>query len=288
MQTNEASVNKRFSFVELLAKELSAGHPEVPGFPDVVMRIRRALDDPNCTVGSITKIISSEPVLTAKLIRVANSAALRPASGQIKDARSAVARLGFKLVHSATVAFAAEQMRIVHRYESAKKRFDEIWRNSTHVGAIAYVLAKRCTKLNPDEALLAGLIHSIGKLYIISRAEEYADLFENEDELSSVLADWYVPTGQAILQGWDFPEDIVAAVAAQLDFDRENDGPPDLADVLVVALPLPAALANHDDLAAALERTRATDRLGLSSATCLDIFEEAREQIEDLRKALGD
>jgi HD-like signal output (HDOD) protein len=287
MQTNEASVNKRFGFVELLAKELSAGHPEVPGFPDIVMRVRRALDDPNCTVGSITKIIASEPVLAAKLIRVANSASLRPASGQIKDVRNAVARLGFKLVHSATVAFAAEQMRIVHRYESAKKRFDQIWRNSTHVGAIAYVLAKRCTKLNPDEALLAGLIHSIGTLYIISRAEEYPDLFDDEHELESVLADWYVPTGQAILQGWDFPEDIVTAVAAQLDFDHESAGGPDLADVLIVALPLPAALTSEDELAAALERTRAAARLGLTPEACLEIFDEAREQIDDLREALG-
>jgi HD-like signal output (HDOD) protein len=288
MQTSEAPASRRFSFVELLAKELSAGNPEVPGFPDVVMRIRRGLDDPNCNVNSVTKIIQNEPVLTAKLIRVANSAALKPASGQIKDVRNAVARLGFKLVHSATVAFAAEQMRIAHRYEAAKKQFTVIWQNSTYVAATAFILAKRCTSLNPDEALLAGLIHAIGKLYIISRAEEYPDLFENQAELDSVLTDWYVPTGQAILQGWDFPADIVTAVAAQLDADRENEGPADLGDVLFVALQLPASLSNDADLTATLERTGAALRFGLSPEDCFKKVQDAREQIDDLRKALGD
>lgn len=288
MQATEGANNRRFSFVELLAKELSAGNPEVPGFPDVVMRVRRALDDPNCNVNTVTQIISSEPVLTARLMRVANSAALRPATGQIKDPRSAVARLGFKLVHSATVAFAAEQMRIAHRYEAAKKRFGAIWRHSTHVAAVAFVVAKRCTRLNPDEALLSGLIHAIGKLYIVSRAEEYPELFENEAELEAVLAEWYVPTGQAILEGWDFPAEIVAAVAAQLDVERESHAGPDLGDVLVVALPLAAALSSGQDVRDVLERTRAAARLRTTPEACLASVESAREEIDDLRRALGD
>lgn len=288
MQTGQSpDSSPRFSFVELLARELNKGKPEVPGFPDVVMRVRKALDDPNANVNSITQIVSAEPILTARILRIANSAALRPAAGQIKDPRNAVARMGFTLVQSATVAFAAEQMRIANRYQAAKQIFQGVWDRSIHVAAIAYVLAKRCTKLNPDEALLSGLMHSIGKIYIVSRAEDHPDLFADRAELEAVMQDWYVATGQAILQGWDFPEEIVSAVAAQLDIEREIAEQIDLGDVLMVALPLPSVLHDEATLGATLEVTRADQRLGLSLEDTAAILIEADEQIKEMRSALG-
>jgi HD-like signal output (HDOD) protein len=289
MSTTEATASRRFSFVELLAKELSAGHPEVPGFPDIVVRVRRALDDANCNVNTVAKIISGEPVLTAKLIRMANSAALRPATGQIKDPRNAVARLGFTMVQSATFAFATEQMKIAHKYQAAKDQFTAIWKRSTHVAAVAYVLTRRCTSMNADEAMLAGLVHAIGKIYILSRAEDFPDLFKDQDELDSVMRDWHVSTGQAILQGWDFPDEIVAAVSAQDDLERDPDeNGPKLADVLLVAVPLAPVLNLDADLETCLDTTRAAARLGLAKNTCIEVIREAREQIDELRAALGE
>lgn len=289
METSQPAVGNGFSFVELLAKEVSSGNLEVPGFPDVVMRIRRVLDDPDCDANKVTKVVSGEPVLTTRLLRMANSAALKPAAGQIRDVRNAVARLGFSLVQSATVSFAAEQMRQAQKYEAAKAHFDDIWRRSTHVAATAYILARRCCRrLNPDEALLTGLIHAIGKLYILSRAEDHPGLFETEGELDAVLSDWYVPTGESILRSWDFPDEIIEAVAAQLDADRDPGEDVTLADVMLVALPLPAVLGRPDDMVPVLEATRAGARLGLATDECIVVLEEAAEQIEDLRSTLRD
>jgi HD-like signal output (HDOD) protein len=289
MESSPAVSGGSFRFVEHLARELSRGNLEVPGFPDVVLRIRRQLDDPGCDASSIAKVISGEPVLTAKLIRMVNSAALKPAAGEIRDPRSAIARLGFTLVHSATVSFAAEQMRHAQKYESMRDRFDDIWRRSTDVAAIAYVLARRCCRrLNPDEALLTGLLHSIGKLYILSRAQDHPELFETEQQLDTVLADWYVQTSESILQSWNFPDEIVRAVAAQLDADREPGEQPTLADVLHVALPLPAVLGLPEDMVPVLEATKAGVRLGLTTEQCLEVLTEAAEQIDELRGTLRD
>jgi HD-like signal output (HDOD) protein len=288
IQNNEQAPSKTFGFVQLLAQEVSEGKLEVPGFPDVAMRVRRALDDPNCTAASVATIVSAEPVLTARLLRLANSAALRPVATAVKDPKTAVSRLGFALVRSATVAFAVAQMRMAHRYEAAKARFATVWQHSTGVAAVAHVLAKRCKGINPDEALLAGLMHAIGKLYILSRAADHPALFQDEAELGTVLEEWYVPTGEAILQNWGFSEDIVRAVAAQKDLEREIDGPTDLADLLIVALPLPAALGSRDDLALLLEATRASERLRMTTNTCVSAIEEAHDQIAELQKTLGE
>jgi len=279
--------SKSFAFVQLLAKEVSEGKLEVPGFPDVAMRVRRTLDDPNCTASSVATIVSAEPVLTARLLRLANSAALRPASATVKDTKTAVSRLGFALVRSATVAFAVTQMKMAHRYAAAKERFEAIWQHSTMVAAIAHVLAKSCKGVNPDEALLAGLMHAIGKLYILSRAQDNPDLFQNDAEFDSVLADWYVPAGEAILQNWNFSEDIIKAVSAQLDADRAIEGSIDLADILIVALPLPPVLGERDQLALLLDATRASERLRMTTSTCISALKEAQQQIAELQQALG-
>ena len=289
MESSAAAEAGSFKFVQHLASELSKGNLEVPGFPDVVLRIRRLLDDPGCDANSIAKVVSGEPVLTAKLIRMVNSAALKPASGEIRDPRTAIARLGFTLVHSATVSFAAEQMKQAQKYEAVKDKFDEVWHRSTDVAAVAYVVARRCCRqLNPDEALLTGLIHSIGKLYILSRAQDYPELFENEAQLVGVLSDWYVPTGESILQSWEFPEEIVGAISSQLDSARDPDEMPSLADVLHVAVPLPSVLGRPDDMVPVLEATRAGERLGMTTDQCLEVLAEAGEQIEELRGTLRD
>ncbi|MDX1561540.1 MAG: HDOD domain-containing protein [Gammaproteobacteria bacterium] len=287
MEQQQAQAGGGFSFVELLAKEVSRGNLEVPGFPDVALRIRKVLADPNCDASKVAKIVAGEPVLTARIIRMANSAALKPANATIKDARTAVARMGFSLVQSATVSFAAEQMKLVQRYEGAKTQFDAIWRRSTHVAAVAYVLAKRCARsVNPDEALLAGLMHAIGKLYILSRGEDHPEIFANDSDLERIMADWYVSVGEAILQSWNFDDEIVTAVGAQLDHEREPADPISLADVMIVALPLPSVLGRPEDMAEVLDATRAGQRLGLSTDACIEVLAEASEQIDELRSAL--
>ena len=288
MEANAAAAGGSFKFVELLAKELSSGTIEVPGFPDVVVRIRRLLDDPDCDAGKVANVIGGEPVLTARLIRIANSAALRPTAGEVTDPRAAVARLGFTMVQSATVSYASEQMRLAQKYESAKVLFDQIWQSSTEVAAVAYVIARKCCRrLNADEALLAGLIHAVGKLYIISRAQDFPDLFEDDQQLVSVMSDWYVPVGESILQSWNFPDSVVQAVASQLDTDREPEEESSIADILHVAVPLPAVLGDEEGLVPVLEKTRAGIRLGLTTNQCVEVLEEAKEQIAELRATLS-
>src|SRR5690606_23315479 len=126
-----------------------------------------------------------------------------------------------------------------------------IWRESLHLAAVCHVLARRCTRLNADQALLAGLLHGLGRLYIVMRAEDSDDftLFHPDVDIRDVASGWQAAIGKAILDKWGLPEAIQHAVEHQDDFDAELEGPESLTDVLIAAKALAPVDAELDPAA---------------------------------------
>ena len=75
---------------------------------------------------------------------------------------------------------------------------------------MCFVIAKRFTRLNPDQALLTGLLHVLGRLYIIMRSKDAAEL--SDSEMSDVVDGWHATIGKAILESWGLPEALQHAV----------------------------------------------------------------------------
>ena len=99
-----------FAFVSALAKEMSAGKIELPGFPDIAIRVRRALQDEEVSAEKLVRVIGAEPSLTARLLQLANSAAINRGGARINDLRTAITRVGFTLVRSSSIALAMSQL----------------------------------------------------------------------------------------------------------------------------------------------------------------------------------
>ena len=280
-----------FAFVQALAGDLSSNKVELPSFPDVVLRIRKALSDENCTMDQIVRIVGSDPTLAARLIRMSNSAAMRPAGKAITDLRFAISRMGHNMVRSVAMSFAMGRMRGERKIKALEQRLEAEWKHSTFVAAVCYVLAKSRTKLNPDEALLVGLMHGVGRLYILNKAEDHAFLFEEEATLDDIMRDWHPGIGKAILETWEFPEAMVNAINEQGELDRhleeDQEEEVDLTDVLQGAIALAAAFGADADGEAALEDIGAFQRMSLSHDDCVEIIEESDEEIRELSKVLG-
>src|SRR4051794_21541691 len=189
---------RAFAFLKLLAEDLSKGQITFPTFVDATMKIRGALNDPEINTGKLSRLISSEPLLSAKLLRAANSVALNPGSKPVADIKSAVLRVGQETVKSLAVSIAIEQLQSSQELEPARKLSEEVWRHSLMVAAMAYVIAHKLTKLSPDEALFAGLVHDIGKFYLISRAAKHPEMFDDPVEFDAILMDWHASMGVAV------------------------------------------------------------------------------------------
>jgi HD-like signal output (HDOD) protein len=273
--------------VEALTQELAGEKIDLPSFPDVAVRVRKALTNDDVDIDDVVRVISAEPALAARLLQVANSAALNPNGRRLTDLRSAVSRIGFNMARSATIAFAMSQLRRAEAYKGLEAPLTELWQQSAHVAAVCHVVAKRFTRINADTALLAGLLQGVGKLYLLTRTVRFPSLLGDPAAYQRIVADWHVRLSQAILRNWDMADEIVSAVAAAEDPDRDHEGVTDLADILVVG----AALAALGPDARAGEMLflgmPAARRMKLDADRCGVALAESAAEIASLRQVLG-
>jgi HD-like signal output (HDOD) protein len=276
-----------FTFVQALAAELSGGKVELPGFPHIVMQVQRVLADDSSDASRVVRVIGSEPVLAAQLVRMANSAALNPGRTSVMDLKAAVARVGLDTVRSATIAFAVQQLREAPALRGLEKQLGILWRHSVQVAALSYSVARRLTNVTGDTAMLAGLLQGIGKLYILTRASRHRSLFTDPLTYQTIEHDWHLSIAAALLENWGIADEIVQAVHESENIDRETRGAPMLADVLVVATMLADLNGDLTVLKAQTQCSKTLQRLRLDFNACETFLRESANEIAALRDALG-
>jgi HD-like signal output (HDOD) protein len=284
-----ASVDERASalaFLGSLATEVSKGTVSLPCFPDVVMRIRKALAEPDVSLTEIVKIVGTEPRLAARLLQAANSAAFNPAGKHLTDLRTAITRLGHRPVQSAAMSYAVKQLRLAPALRTISKPLNILWEKSITVAAICQVVARR-TRVSPEEAFLTGLLHGIGRLYIMVRSVGQSDKLYLDPSFIDMIASWHPAIGKAVLENWGFDQHMSDAVGDQDDHDRSGKNEADLSDIIVVAVALAQVLREPGPRSVDTEAIKSFARLHLTAQNCAEILRHAEHQLGSLHAALG-
>jgi HD-like signal output (HDOD) protein len=276
-----------FTFVQALAAELSGGKVELPGFPHIVAQVQRVLSDEKTDAAKIVRVIGSEPVLATQLVRMADSAALNPGGAPVTDLRAAVTRVGVDTVRTATIAFAVQQLREAPALRGLEMQLGVLWRRSVQVASLCCVVARRLTSVNPDAALLAGLLQGIGRLYILTRASRHRSLFCDAAAYQAIEQDWHLSIAAALLENWGIANEIVQAVHESENLERESRGAPALVDVLVVGTLLADLNGDATALAAQVQCAKPLQRLRLDQQACERFLAESAQEVTSLRDALG-
>ena len=275
-----------FAFVSELAQEVSKGKVELPSFPDVAVRVRKVLADEHVANEQIARIVGSDAGLAARVLTLANSAALNRSGRSVADLKTAISRIGHNNVRTAAVSFAIAQLRRASELRNIAPQLERVWQEATIVAALSYSIASRC-QLNPDESMLAGLLHNVGKLYILARANRHGGLFSEPASLAQVMRDWHSNVGKAIVENWGFPEHIAEAIGEHENIDR-TAGQADVTDVLTVAVMAAGFMGHEVDFELNMQGVKAFRRLSLDNAKCAHIMQSCSEEISALRSALGD
>ena len=282
-----ASDAEAFAFVQALASELSRGKVDLPSFPDIALRVRKVLADEQVSQEQVVRVVGSEPALAARLMQIANSAAINFTGKPITELRTAINRMGHNMVRSAAIAFAMSQLKKVDSLKGLEEPLDSLWKASAAVAAMSHAVAKRYSKVNPDTAMLAGLLHGIGKLYILTRSSKHPALFADQVTYNQIVRDWHSAVAKALLENWDMAEEIVNAVSEYEDMERSHTGPVDLTDVLTVGNLLAAFKEHPETIEINMHDVAACKRMSIDRATYEKLIDESESEIDALRQALG-
>lgn len=275
-------------FTRNLTAELSSDSLELPSFPEIALRVRKALGNADIGVDDVVRMVSAEPSLAVRLLQLANSVALNPAAQRVTSLRMAIARIGFNLARSATIAFAMSQMRRAEAWHGLEARFRELWEDSAHLAATSHAVGKRVRGVNADLAMFAGMLHAVGKLFVLTRLNRFPVLLNDPALYADIERTWHAPVARAILTRWELGAEIVSAAADYESAAQPRAGQADLRDVLFAAryigsLPLSAPAPDPGIFA-----TPPFQRLGLDPALCGDVLGASATEIASLRAALLD
>ena len=272
------------ALVKEILDDLKANRLKLPTLPQVALKINDVISKPDANAKNVAKVVNADTALSVRIIQVANSPLVRGASA-VDNVQSAVTRMGMGMVRNIVTSFLVRQL-FHSKHDNLKIRVGKLWNHSVHVAAISHVLATQHTSLKADEAMLAGVIHDIGKLPIIAKADDNPSLANNEEVLDKLLDKLHIPLGKVIVHTWGFAPAIVDAVAEHENFARDS-GKVEIADVVTVANLLSYAGKNHRLAKMDWTRIPAFKKLDLTPEDSIAALEDAREEISEIAELLG-
>lgn len=274
---------ERSEFWRRIAVDASRGEASFPTSVRAAMRVKRALDDPDCHLDQAARLLIAEPLLAAKVVALANSTALNPLGRQITNLRTAAARLGFGYLRMLAGAIIVRQLADAR---SAREReiADQLWEHTIHVSALAHVLARRVTGVNPETAMFAAVVHEVGGFYLISRSKDYPGLLDEDFSVWRETGE--VDVGRAVLGVLQVPQTVIEAVAVCADGFLALP-PATLGDTLLLAdelAPVESPLRSLGDVAGA--GAAASIEMIVGEQTLSEILAESSENVRSLVHAL--
>ena len=221
------SMEQQQSIADEVLSAIESGKLELPTLPDVAIKIRELIDDPNVSADQLVNLLSADPVVSAHIIKAANSAA---AGGlRVDTLREAIARLGYRMLRNLVMSVAVGNI-----FKASSPIIDRhlkrLWEHSRVVAANSFVLALHQKHLKPEQAMLAGMVHNLGALPLCIYANRFHPRLE-QAALEELVRRFSTRVGVALLHNWHFPPEIIEVVAGYENLQRTNDsGMADYAD----------------------------------------------------------
>ena len=272
----------------LIAAQAERGDISFPTSVNAVLRLQLALDDPACHLDEAIKLVLGEPQLAARTVALANSAAYNSGGdgAVVTNVRAALSRIGMRNLRLLVASLVVRQFgnRIVDPTVRAKA--EQLWQHTAHVAALARVLARRVTGVDPDTAVFAAIVHEVGGFYLLSRADEFPGLLDADPENWIALCEEVVSA--EVLRKLAVPGPVREAIGG-MRHGLMGMPPASLLDTLLLANRL-ASVASPLDLPAsapaAVPHEQTALDLVLDGAALAAIEVEAEEQYRLMSAAL--
>ncbi|MDH3389110.1 MAG: HDOD domain-containing protein, partial [Gammaproteobacteria bacterium] len=216
-----------------LFKDLLTGDLKLPSLPDVAQRIQQAFADNLVTAETVGVIIQSDPVITAKMIMVANSA-LYGGRAPIESLQQAVVRLGLENTRKLVMTYVVKEL-FDSKTSEMRAHMQAVWKHSQHVASLCRLLAERLDGFEVEQAQLAGLVHDIGEVAILQYAQQHDELRDNPEKLLEAVKSMRPQITGMLLEQWNFGPEFVTVGEECEEWFRNPTDQPDLCDLVLIA-----------------------------------------------------
>ncbi len=207
------------------------GIDELPSLPEVYLKLEKEINSPNSSIDRISNIITTDPIITAKILQLSNSAFFGLPM-HITNIKQALNFLGIKIMQNLVLSI--KLFKSIDSDNPNSKIFQEVWTHSNKVAFLAKQISEMTdlSKNLSEESFLSGLLHDIGKLIILENMKEtkFSDLNELKEFETKSLNTNHAALGAYLLGIWGLPDTIVEAVAYHHNTEliNFNDNTPSL------------------------------------------------------------
>ncbi|TNF36521.1 MAG: HDOD domain-containing protein [Gammaproteobacteria bacterium] len=211
----------------------NVGELKLPSLPEIALKIKTASSNPNVSIQDVSRIVEADPAMVARLIQVANSPISRGYS-QVHNIKDAIVRLGLSATRNLVISLAVKQL-FQTRSPLLKARMQQLYDHCIEVSAICFALSKNTGKLEPDNVLLAGLVHDIGVIPILTYIEQTGLELHNEQELEDIINKLRSVVGSMVIRYWEFSPDLICVVEDAENWTRDSGKSLDVCDMVIIA-----------------------------------------------------
>jgi hypothetical protein len=274
----------RLSALKSIAAQASRGELSFPTNVDATLKLQRALNEPDCHTDMAARLVQAEPLLAARTVAIANSVAYNRAGHDVTNVRAAVQRVGFRTLGALAASVIVRQLASEIVDPGLRAKADALWIHSAHVAALAQVIARRVSFVDPETAMFAGIVHEVGAFYLLSRAEEFPGLLDGGTE--EWIEHGEVAIGRGVLLKLGVPVPVMGAIEALWNGMRALP-PETLGDTLLLAndlAPFPSPL--HERPGATTLDSAATIDFTVGEGTLAQVLAESADEVKSLTAAL--
>jgi HD-like signal output (HDOD) protein len=225
-----------------IAAQAARGEISLPTSVNAVLRLQQALNDPDCHFEDALRLVLGEPQLAARTVALANASAFNGGNRAITNVRAAVTRVGYRNLQMLVASLVVRQFGSCIRDPELRAKAEQLWEHTIHVAALAQVFARRLTFVDADTAMFAGIVHEIGGFYLLSRADEFPGLLDDDPDKWGELCEEVVT--REVARRLALPE-LVAEAIFDLRGRWLHMPPASLLDTLLLAnlyAPVPSPL----------------------------------------------
>ncbi|WP_296941997.1 HDOD domain-containing protein [uncultured Massilia sp.] len=202
-------MNRLEAFGTIVA-QAERGEISFPTSVNAVLRLQQALNDPDCHLEEAIRLVLGEPQLAARTVALANTAIFNGGGRPVTNVRTAVERIGYRNLQMLATGLAVRQFGARIADPDLRAKAAQLWEHTVQVAALAHVFARCLTFVNPDTAMFAGIVHEVGAFYLLSRADGFPGLLDDDPEKWAELCEDVVT--REVARKLMLPEPIAEAI----------------------------------------------------------------------------